>query len=443
MKMPLPKALPAVAAAMCALVVVAGCVSVAPNVTALPTGGPSAAPSLGVTTPAPVATTTPGATAVPTLVPASPTALPATPLPTAPPSNPASLGPSGLATPGASGEPGTRDLLFDDDLTDPQSGWEQLNEDFASITYDTGVLAFRYNQDQSWAYTVRHLDAANTTVLAVGDFAPQSDGIFGLLCGNNADEKLYGAVVDTSGALVFIETDNGTVTVLDRQDKLGLPVTVAASNPMALECSVDPEGALSMIAGLSNTGPVAVYRMDAGGPANFDVVGLYGEASSDNYTLTVDSALAYGVGGAEGATSDGAQALLGHIPADFQANCHESPQFSDAAEFIVSCVAQTSGKGAELYRYEQYRDAASMNGAYQDLVTAFGVESQGGNCAQGPNEATWSVDQQTGGRIQCAPQAVGIRFDWTDDLSAILGSLIDLGGSYKDTYDQWQGAGPV
>ena len=54
-------------------------------------------------------------------------------------------------------EPASRDLLFDDDMTDPSSGWQQLDEDFATISYDSGVLAFRYNQNQSWAYTVRQI----------------------------------------------------------------------------------------------------------------------------------------------------------------------------------------------------------------------------------------------------------------------------------------------
>jgi len=96
-----------------------------------------------------------------------------------------------------SAEPGTRDLLFNDDMTDSSSGWQELNENFATITYDSGVLAFRYNKAQSWAYTIRNLDAPETTLLPAANFAPQSDGIFGLLCGDSASGKLYGAVADT------------------------------------------------------------------------------------------------------------------------------------------------------------------------------------------------------------------------------------------------------
>jgi hypothetical protein len=303
------------------------------------------------------------------------------------------------------------------------------------------VLAFRYNQNQAWAYTVRHLGAPQTTLVPIADFSPQSDGIFGLLCGNNADAKLYGAVVDTNGGVVFLETDNGTVNVLDRQDKLGLTVTEGSSNPMALECHADGSGGLSLVAALANTGPVAVYRVDSGGPQSLDIVGMYAEAASDGYTLTVDSAAAFGLGGADGTMSDGAKALLAHVPTEFQSNCYESPS-TDAAQFVVSCMPQTSGTGAELYRYEQYSDADTMNAAYQERVTNFGVASQG-SCQTGPNETEWGIGEQPGGRVQCAPQAVGIRFDWTDDMTNILSSLIDFGGSYKDTYQQWVNAGPL
>jgi len=327
-------------------------------------------------------------------------------------------------------------------MTDPASGWQQLNEDFASITYDTGVLAFRYNKDKSWAYTVRTLDARETTLLPAANFSPQTAGIFGLLCGDSASGKLYGAVVGTDGSLVFVETDNGTINVLDRQDKLGLDVTVGDENPMALECHVDGSGGLTMIVGLSGTGPVAAYHADSDAPSSFDVIGMYGEASTDNYTLTVDLATLYGIGGSDNTMSAGAQALLAHIPTELQTNCWESPQFADAADYKITCVPQTTGKGAEIERYEQYADKASMDAAYQDLVDVFGVESTG-SCKTGPNEADWEVNEQTGGRVQCAPQTVGIRFDWTDDLSNILSGLMDFDGSYKDTYDQWVDAGPI
>jgi hypothetical protein len=438
--------------AFAALFVLIGCVNVAPAPSTESSTAPSvvgsAAPSLGVTTPAPQ---TPAATLLtptvaPTLVPTAPPLATDTPAATEQPTIAPSVGPSGLATEGPSAQPtaGTadRDQIFTDDMSDPASGWQQLNEDFASITYDSGVMAFRYNQDQAWAYTVRHLDTPETTLLPAADFSPQSEGIFGVLCGDSASGRLYGAVVGTDGTLVFLETDSGAINVLDRQDKLDLDVKVGDSNPMALECHADGTGGLTMIAGLSGTGPIATYHADTDAPSSFDVVGLYGEATADDYTLTVDLASLYGLGGADNTTSDGAQILLAHIPTDFQNNCWESPIFAEPADYKITCVPQSSGKGAEIERYLQFADKPSMDASYQDVVDAFGVESTG-SCKSGPNETGWSTNDQPGGRVECAPQKVGIRFDWTDDLTSILAGLIDFEGSYKDTYDQWVNAGPI
>ena len=144
-------------------------------------------------------------------------------------------------------------------------------------------------------------------MVEAASFAPQSSGIFGQLCGDSASATYYGAVIDTDGGLVFIETDNGTVNILERQDDLGLDVTVGSSNAMALECSATTDGDVQMVVGLEGTGPVAVYRQASNGISAFDVTGLYGEATSDGYTLAVESAAAWGVGGADATMSDGAQ----------------------------------------------------------------------------------------------------------------------------------------
>jgi hypothetical protein len=326
-------------------------------------------------------------------------------------------------------------------MSDPNSGWDHPSADYVSVTTDSGVLAFRFNTDQSWAFSTRKLDGPQTVLLTAADFDPQSDGVFGLMCGDSTLDTYYGAVVDTNGGVVFIESFNGTITVLERHDDLGLDVRVGSSNPMALECMTSTTGPLDLVVGLAHTGPVAVYSQSADPPSNFDSVGLYAEASSDAYTLAVDSAATFGVGGPFGTMSDGAQALLSHIPLEFQIDCPESPLFSDPATFVVTCILQASGSGAEILQYEQFDTKDLMDSTYQELVSTFGVTSTG-SCDNGPNETDWSISGTPYGRVQCAPQAVGIRFDWTDDRLNILSRLIDLDGDYQSTYDQWLNGGP-
>jgi hypothetical protein len=438
------KSLPA---ALVVVILAAACVNVAPQSSTTPPPVVSAAPSLGVTTPAPITqppTVSPtiAPTVAPTLPPPPTVAPTATATPTQATTPAPTSAPSVGPTTGPSGSPPADQQLFSDDMSDPTSGWQTTNENFATITYDTGVLAFRFNNSQSWAYTVRPLDRPSTTLVLEADFQPQSAGIFGPMCGDSNTTSYYGAVVTDGGGLVFLESDSGKVNVLERHDDLKLDVTLGASNPMAIECSADSDGNVQIVAGLSGTGPVAVYRATGTNVHSFDVATLYGEATSDGYTLAVDSAAAWGVDNSTGTMSDGASTLLTHIPTDFQKNCYESPIWNTSAQFEVTCMLQTSGTGAEILQLQQYADTDGMNAAYQALVSAFRVDSTG-SCESGPNEAQWTVNEQTGGRVLCAPQKVGIRFDWTDDASGILSSLIDLDGSYKDTFGQWQDAGPV
>ncbi len=435
------KTLPAVIAA---LFLVVGCIAVAPTGSSGPSSAASAAPTLSVATPIiPTAAPTVAPTAVPTLPPATsaPTAPPATPSATTPPvvTEPPATEPP--ATSGPSTEPSSRDEIFADDFTDPSSGWDTGDTDFAKVSYDSGSLVMQFKADTAWVISSHTLDSPSTTVLQAADFWPQAGGVFGLICGDSTVSKSYGFVISADGGLEFFDVDNGTVNLLEKHDDLGLTVNVGASNPVALECSVNVDGAVTMVVGLAHTGPVAVFR-HAGGLTVFDTTGIYGEAQAADFSVAVDSFAAWGAMGTTGTMSDGARILYAHIPTDLQNNCYESPVWNTDAQFVVTCVEQVSGKGAEILQYQQFADAAGMNAEYQNKVDAFGVESQG-SCKTGPNEATWDVSGTVGGRVQCAPQFVGIRFDWTDDLTNILSTLTDFDGSYADTYPQWSNGGPI
>jgi len=284
--------------------------------------------------------------------------------------------------------------------------------------------------------------SASTTVVQAADFYPDSEGFFGLLCGMKSSGTFFGAVAGTNGGLVFVQIDNSQITVLERHDDLNLDVNVGDSNPMALECASSVDGVVTMIAGMSKTGPVAVYKQSGGPIDGFDVTGIYGEAGNDSYVLAADTAAAWAAA-PNGEMSDGAQILFGHIPTDLQNNCFETPIWNSSATYEVTCLEQVKGKGGEILQYSQYDDNTGMTAAYQDLVTNFGVESTG-SCKTGPNETTWSFNDDTvGGRIQCAPQKVGIRFDWTDEQTSILANLIDFEGNYPDTYEVWVDGGPI
>ncbi len=422
------------------LVVVAfalvACVSVTPPTTSAPTI-PAGSPTPAVATPvpatsAPIATPTAEPTASPT---AEPTATP-TEEPTASPTDAPTASPE--ATPPTQGN----DLLFLDNMDDPTSGWDTLANDLAEIVYDVGSLEIAVNADETYAYSGRDLDADFGVTLVAGEFIPVGDGAPGLLCvGRNAagGDLAYGAVFTQQGAVVFVSIDAGVQTVLETNESVNTTLPAGQPSVLGLGCSATSTGALRLTAFGEGTGPVATYQVDEG-PASFDSVAAYAEATTAGFVLDVSAVAAYGIPGSTAAMTPEATELLTHVPSDFRSQCYESPA-SDGEVAILVCNLQQDGAGAEMLTYEKHVTADAMNAAYQERVEDFGVESQG-SCQNGPNETTWSIDDVSFGRVQCAPQQAGIRFDWTDDRLNILSTLVDFEGDYNATYNLWLDAGP-
>lgn len=114
---------------------------------------------------------------------------------------------------------------------------------------------------------------------------------------------------------------------------------------------------------------------------------------------------------------------------------------SAAAGRYKARYLQVEGVGVELAQYQSFASNELMDAGYQEAVDTYGVEPTG-SCESGPNETTWSVGDESFGRVQCAPQQVGIRVDWTDDRLSILSTLIDFDGDYQNAYQAWLEAGP-
>jgi hypothetical protein len=421
---------------MAVVALVAGCTS-APVATSAPT---AAAPTLGVTTPLPpttaAATPTVAATEEPT---AEPTAEPteeATVEPTAEPT----LEPTAEATPETTGTPDNvnGDLIVFDDFVDENSGWETGETGNLSIAYVDGSLHFDVGDPGQGVWSRRGFGTEYGVVLAAGFFTATTDGAIGYLCTDPAGEQ-YGALLTSTNRLVFFSVIAGETNVLDTHE-LEIGMTPGATEGLGIECAGTSTGNFRMVAVLQGSGVLATYE-NVEGPETFDGVALYGEALDVATTIDVSQTAVYAIpGSAEGMTPE-AEELLTHVPSDWGSTCVETPA-SDVADAVISCFLQTEGTGAELAIFQQYPTQEDMDAAYQNTVDIFGVESEG-TCQEGPNETTWSIDNETRGRVQCAPQGAGIRFDWTDDQLRILSTLFDFEGDYENTYNLWVDAGPV
>jgi hypothetical protein len=413
--------------------VVVGCVSVAPPAS----GVPSAAASLGVTTPAPATATAAAPTAAPTVA-ATATAEPSEE-PTLEPTEEPTLEPSEEPTEEPSGPPSadTGDLIFLDLFDDETSGWGTGVSGAVSAQYVNGSLQLDVSENGQAVWSTRLLGTPVAVALVAGEFRPVTEGAFGPMCEAD-DGSLYGAVAAPDGSLSFLSVVNNQAQILESHDG-AVEIPPVGGFILGLECAGMSTGALRMVA-VGPDGTLGVYQTNEG-PETFSGVAFYGEATNDSLRVDVDSASAYGIpGSADGMTSEG-EDLLTHVPADLQSQCIEAPSSSNAVA-VIHCYLQTEGTGAELLQFQSFGTNEEMDTAYQSVVDQYGVDSTG-TCRSGPNETTWSLDEDERGRIQCAPQQVGVRFDWTDDVLIVLSTLVDFEGDYENTNQMWLNAGPV
>jgi len=328
--------------------------------------------------------------------------------------------------------------LFEDSYDDETSGWGVGQSGAVSAQYTNGSLQLDVSAQGQAVWSTRTLSDPLAVAFAAGDFRPVSVGAaFGPLCEGD-DGSLYGIAVTSDGSLSFISIINNQAHILDTHDGL-VTVPPVGAMTIGLECTAMSSGAIRLVA-VGAAGPQAYFQTNDG-PQTFTGVAAYTEATSESARVDVDSFVAFGIPGSpDGMTSEG-EDLLTHVPGDLQSTCYESPS-SGSTNAVLHCVLQPNGVGAELLQYGSYDTTDDMATAYQQQVSQYGVDSTG-SCQSGPNETTWSVGEDERGRIQCAPQQVGIRFDWTDNVLAILSTLVDFDGDYENTFNMWLNAGPV
>jgi len=411
---------------------VAGCVAVAP---AGESASPAVSPTPGVTTMAP-----------PTQAPATPSAPPTSPPPTASATaEPTATPPPETDTPQPTAGLGfdERDLLFQDDMSDPASGWGVGDTGGGSTAYVDGALQLDTNSDGAWMWSHRATGRVNGTLRVAGAFVVALDGTFGLMC-SSGDEDLIGAVVDTAGGWSFVTSGAEGATELVGNPDAGLDIPMSEQIPVVLECAGLASGRLRMQLWLAN-GLVGIHESEDG-PENFDGAAVYVQSDSDDFSVRAEQVFAFGVTGADGQPNADGLDLLSHVPAAWRDLCYQSPvppPGGGLASANLACfLGRLGDEGAEVVEYAAYPSKQDMDAAYQGRVDNFGTGDGAASCAQGSGERAYTIDDVASGRVLCVPQVVGIRFDWTDDRLNILSSLVDLDGSHSLTFQDWAAGGP-
>ena len=137
--------------------------------------------------------------------------------------------------------------------------------------------------------------------------------------------------------------------------------------------------------------------------------------------------------------------LLEHVPPAFARTCRRPagpPRADTLAE--LSCRPRD---GADLVTYVLYGDVGAMNEAHEEEREALGVERNTGNCAgrRWPAEAAYVVDTREVGRVLCVREEDGsARVAWTDQRLNIAATAVRADGAQVELLEFWvTTAGPI
>ena len=135
-------------------------------------------------------------------------------------------------------EPGT--ILFEDDFSDPRSGWRTLIEDDSVIAYHEGGLRFIINKPAHdlWSLPGRWYRDVRVEVLATMKNGPM-DNDFGILCRYQDEDNFYAFMASSDGYAGIVKVEQGDYQVisaetLEFEDAI---LQGQASNHLRAECS--------------------------------------------------------------------------------------------------------------------------------------------------------------------------------------------------------------
>ena len=404
------------------------------------TGAPPATPS-----PQPTPTLQPPFTPAPPPS-ATPTAPPPTPAPT--PSPTPEITPPATASPSPEPSPttgtGSHVEVFSDDMSDRLSGWGTGQTAGGTASYLDQTLDLTPASPPAYLWSRRQVEGSWSAMRLTGTLlpAPESQGYLGLMCGG-ADDHLVGAVLSTQGAWVFARIRGGAVEVIAQDAQAGIDVGIAEPILMTLDCVVQDGGVVGLVLHINGQEETAGDVPD--GPQALDRVAAYAEGAEGPFTARFDDVSLIASVAPDGLPpllSAGAVELLQHVPEDYRVGCFEAvPSAAEAGALVALACALPAGSDVDLAEYVQFDSSETMNAAYQQRVDTYG-SGEDQSCQEGPAEGLYTIGGEDTGRLLCAEQLIGARFDWTDERLDILSNLTDFDADYAVLYEEWLQAGP-
>ena len=133
-------------------------------------------------------------------------------------------------------------VLFSDDFSDPDSGWDRAQEETGVTDYDNGQYQIFVDESQHdyWANPGLSFTDVQVDVDATKNGGPD-DNDFGLICRYQDTENFYAFLVGSDGDYAILKYSGGGAEILGADDWLSTDAVKpgAATNHLRADCNGD------------------------------------------------------------------------------------------------------------------------------------------------------------------------------------------------------------
>lgn len=171
-------------------------------------------------------------------------------------------------------------VLFQDDFSDPKSGWDTMKEDDALIAYEDGRyhIWLNYPHTTIWANPNLHFGDVRVEVDALKVGGPNNNQ-FGIICRYQDADNFYFLIVSSDGYYGIGKTENGKATLLTGDGGMSFSSAIPQGHA-AVHLRADCVG--DNLALFVNGQPLATAKDDAFADGDVGlIVGTFEEPGAD------------------------------------------------------------------------------------------------------------------------------------------------------------------
>ena len=145
-----------------------------------------------------------------------------------------------LVTAACNSEAKSGDVLFYDDFSDPDSGWDQVNDDNYTTSYNSGVYQIIVHETESDAWSnpgTRTFTDVRVEVEATKN-GGSDDNDYGIICRYVDTTHFYFAAISSDGYYGILKMNDGEYKVLGRENLIPSEIIQLgnATNHIRFDC---------------------------------------------------------------------------------------------------------------------------------------------------------------------------------------------------------------